>query len=83
MEIVLQLLDELDDVAGVIRLAAPGLLTALAGLVLAVMVGAVWLWLPEFTLAAFASGATILCGAAAVRLACARHVRDTGQSLST
>jgi hypothetical protein len=82
MESMLQLLDELDDVAGVIRLASPGLLTALAGLLIAAMIGTIWLWFPGFTLAALAGGASIFGAACAVRTFSTRHGRRTGESLS-
>jgi hypothetical protein len=82
MEIMLQLLDELDDAAGIVRLTAPGLLTALAGLVIAAMITVVWFWFPEFTLAALAAGATIFGAVVAVRVVLVRHSRGPGPTLS-
>ena len=82
MERMLQLLDELDDAAGVVRLVPTGLLTAIAGLVIAALVGAVWFWFPRFTLAALAVGVTIFGAVIAVRVLVVRHSRDPGESVS-
>ncbi|HSN69852.1 MAG TPA: hypothetical protein VLT59_00015 [Steroidobacteraceae bacterium] len=76
MEIIVQLLDELDDLAAAVRLLAPNVVRALLLTLAAAVAVAVWWWFPGFVTATIAL--LLLAGAAimGVRAAVTRPSRS-------